>query len=96
MPRSGLGTTPGGAPTGRSAAMVARAERALDFMDSHLAGQDWLVGPAISAADIALIAYTRAAEKGGLDLARRPALRAWIGRCEAVLDISGDAAMSGR
>lgn len=81
---------------GRDAAIVARAERALDHMDAHLSDAEWLFGPSITAADIALIAYTRAAEKGGLELARRPGLRAWIDRCEAELDIAPDANMAGR
>ena len=79
----------------RDEATVARAERALDYMDGQLAGREWLIGPSLSAADIALIAYTRAAERGGLELARRPALRSWIDRCEAELGLDSGSGMAG-
>lgn len=66
---------------------VERGERALDFMESHLAGHKWLAGGAFSIADIALVAYTRMAGDGGFDLGMRPNVRAWIGRCEAELKL---------
>ena len=64
---------------------VERGERALDLMDAHLGDRDWFAGDGPTAADIALVAYTRWAGDGGFDLARRPGLRAWIGRCETAL-----------
>jgi glutathione S-transferase len=70
----------------REAWRVERGEQALDFMESQLtAGPQWLVGKAMTIADIALLAYTRLAHEGGFDLSRRPGVRAWIGRCEAAL-----------
>ena len=42
---------------------------ALDAMESHLAGHEFLVGERYSIADIALYAYTHVAHEGGFDLA---------------------------
>lgn len=66
---------------------VARGEAALDRIEAHLAGQNFLVGDALTIADIALLAYTRGAHEGGFDLVRRSRTRAWIARCEAALAI---------
>jgi glutathione S-transferase len=74
---------------------VARGERALDIMDAHLTGSDWFVGHEPSVADVALLAYTRHAPRGGFDLAGRHALRAWIARCEAALGLRATAAADG-
>lgn len=57
--------------------------RALDAMEGHLAGRDFLVGDAYSIADIALYAYTHVAQEGGFDLGRYPAIRAWLDRVAA-------------
>ena len=67
---------------------VERGEKALDFMEAQIAGRDWFVGDALTIADIALVAYTRWAHEGGFDLATRPAVRAWVARCEAALGIA--------
>lgn len=57
---------------------------ALALMDEHLAVHDWLSGPDISLADIALYAYTHVAEDSGLfALADTPAVQRWIARIEA-------------
>jgi glutathione S-transferase len=56
---------------------------ALDVMEGHLARQPWFVGGRYSIADIALYAYTHVAEEGGFELARYPAVRAWLGRVAA-------------
>jgi glutathione S-transferase len=67
----------------REAWRVERGEKALDLMEGHFAGgRQWLVGETLTIADIALLAYTRLAHEGGFDLAPRPNVRAWIGRCE--------------
>jgi glutathione S-transferase len=66
---------------------VQRGEAALDLMDRTLAGQSWLVGDGMTIADIALLAYTRLAHEGGFDLTPRANVRAWIGRCEDVLEL---------
>jgi len=66
---------------------VERGEKALDLMESQLAGRQWLVGETMTIADIALLAYTRLAHEGGFDLAPRPNVRGWIGRCEQALEL---------
>jgi glutathione S-transferase len=72
----------------REAWRVERGEAALDVMDRRLlAGRSWLVGAAVTIADIALLAYTRLAHEGGFDLSSRPNVRAWIGRCEEALGL---------
>ena len=67
---------------------VARAERALDFMESQLGGRTFLVGTSITIADIALLAYTRVAHEGGFDLEGRPHLRKWIAATDQHLRIT--------
>jgi glutathione S-transferase len=71
----------------RDQARVERGEAALGLMEKMLAERDWLVGPTMTIADVALVAYTRLAHEGGFDLAPRPAVRAWIGRCERTLGL---------
>jgi len=61
----------------------AAGEAALRLMDEHLTGRRFLVGDAISLADICLYAYTHVAEEGGFPLAPYPALRAWLSAVEA-------------
>lgn len=70
-------------------ALKTKGEAALARMELALAGADWLAGEALSLADIALVAYTRNAPKGGFDLSVYPALRAWIERVEAALGLEG-------
>jgi len=53
---------------------------ALDAMERHLEGRDFLVGGQYTLADISLYAYTHVAPEGGFDLERYPAIRAWIDR----------------
>ena len=71
----------------REAWRVERGEAALDLMDQMLAARSWLVGNAMTIADIALLPYTRLAHQGGFDLAARPNLRLWIARCEHTLGL---------
>ena len=68
---------------------VERGEAALDLLDTELAGRDWIVGDALTVADIALLAYTRLAGEGGFDLAPRRHVSDWIARCEGFLKLSG-------
>lgn len=65
----------------RGAAALARLERALQ-------DQPFLVGAAVSLADVALVAYTRVAHEGGFDLRDYPAVRAWVARVESALRIA--------
>ena len=53
---------------------------ALDAMEHHLAGRDFLVGDRYSIADIALYAYTHVAHEGEFELEPYPATRAWLDR----------------
>src|SRR4051812_4957966 len=63
---------------------TAAGYRALDAMERHLDGRTWFVGDAMTLADIALYGYTHVADEGGFDLARYPAISAWLGRVGAL------------
>jgi glutathione S-transferase len=65
----------------RDPSKVERAEKALDHMELMLAGRTFLIGDALTIADIALYAYTHVADEGGFDLATRPHVRAWLAQC---------------
>jgi glutathione S-transferase len=60
-----------------------RGNVALAVMQQHLAAQPFFAGERYSIADIALYAYTHAAADGGFDLARYPAVGAWLARVKA-------------
>jgi glutathione S-transferase len=60
-----------------------RGHQALAVMQTHLAGAEWFAGRHFSVADIALYAYTHCAADGGFDLARYPAVGAWLERVRA-------------
>ena len=68
--------------------IVERGRAALQRLEDGLADQPFLVGGALSLADVALVAYTRVAHEGGFDLAAYPRLVAWIGRVETALGIA--------
>jgi glutathione S-transferase len=70
---------------GDVAAARALARRLFDVMEAELAKQTWLAGterPTI--ADIAVYSYTAHAPEGGVPLDPYPAIRAWLGRIEAL------------
>lgn len=69
----------------RDPAKVERGEEALDHLERMLAGRSFLVGDALTIADIALYAYTNVAHEGGFDLAPRSQVRAWLARCQTEL-----------
>ena len=56
---------------------------ALDAMERHLRGRSFLVGDALTLADIALYAYTHVAGEGGFELGGHPAIGAWLRRVAA-------------
>ncbi len=58
----------------------AKGHAALGVMESHLEKHDWFAGGRYSIADIALYGYTHCAAEGGFDLARYPAVTAWLAR----------------
>ncbi|MFA5120640.1 glutathione S-transferase family protein [Zavarzinia sp.] len=60
------------------------AERLFALMERHLATRDFLAGPGPTIADVALYSYTAAAPEGGIPLEPYPAIRAWLGRVEAL------------
>ncbi|QLL11779.1 glutathione S-transferase family protein [Pseudomonas chlororaphis] len=60
-----------------------RGYKALDVMEHQLARTPYLVGEQYSIADIALYAYTHVAHEGDFDLARYPAIQAWMQRVES-------------
>ncbi len=53
-------------------------------LDAHLAQRHWLVGEAPTIADIACYTYIAHAPEGGITLDPYPAIRAWLGRIEAL------------
>ncbi|WP_295531039.1 glutathione S-transferase family protein [uncultured Thioclava sp.] len=69
----------------RLADLLERGNALLQVMEDALKGRNWLVGDAISLADICLYAYTHTAEsRGGFDLSPFPALGAWLDRIAAL------------
>ncbi|GAB5428110.1 MAG: glutathione S-transferase family protein [Devosia indica] len=67
--------------------LVMQGNKALDLMEQALTDRTWLVGEAMTIADIALLPYTRQAPQGGFDLSGRPALLRWITACENQLGL---------
>ena len=67
--------------------LMERGRAALARMEAALADADWLVGDGPTLADLALVAYTRAAPDGGFELGPYPAVRRWIGRVETAFGI---------
>jgi glutathione S-transferase len=57
---------------------------ALEAMERHLTGREFIVGDAVTIADLALYAYTHVADEGGFELARFPAIGAWLERVRAI------------
>ena len=70
------------------ARIMQRGEAALQRLEAQLEQTPFLVGAALSLADVSLVAYTRVAHEGGFDLAPYPAIRAWVARVEAGLSIA--------
>jgi glutathione S-transferase len=60
--------------------LMERGNAALGVMEQHLAKHDWFAGNKYSVADIALYGYTHSADEGGFDLAKYPAISAWLNR----------------
>ena len=83
VPRFWLHYKPGPIDQAALEARQAAGYRALDAMEKHLAGREFLVGSRYSLADISLYAYTHVAEEGNFDLGRYPAIRAWLARVAA-------------
>ncbi len=67
--------------------LVERGNAALQRMEIALGQTPFLVGAALSLADVALVAYTRVAHEGGFSLEPYPQVKAWVARVEAALGI---------
>jgi glutathione S-transferase len=65
------------------AAARAKAAREFVYLERHLTGRAWLVGEAMTIADIAGYGYTHRAEISGVPLEPYPAVRAWHARIRA-------------
>ena len=68
--------------------LMERGAAALARLEQQLAKTPFLVGQALTLADVALVAYTRVAHEGGFDLGRCPAVKAWVVRVESELGIA--------
>jgi glutathione S-transferase len=66
---------------------VKRGYAALARMEHQLAMAPFLVGEAVSLADVSLLAYTRVAHEGGFHLDGYAAVRRWIGATEKSLGL---------
>ena len=66
---------------------VKRGYAALARMEHQLAITPFLVGDAVSLADVSLLAYTRLAHEGGFHLDGYAAVRRWIGETEKLLGL---------
>ncbi|MCV9908397.1 glutathione S-transferase family protein [Ochrobactrum sp. AN78] len=67
----------------RLASTLVGGEKALGVMEEQLNKTPFLVGDSLTVADIALYAYTHEAHRGGFNMARYPAVNAWLARVAA-------------
>ncbi len=70
------------------ASLRPRGEAALARMEAWLEASPYLVGSALTCADIALLPYTRWSHEGGFDLQAFPAVKAWVTRAEVELGLA--------
>lgn len=64
--------------------LLESGNRALSIMETQLEKTPWLTGGALTAADVCLYGYTHsAAEKGGFEMERFPAIGRWLARIAA-------------
>ena len=61
----------------------AGGHKALGVMEEQLSKSNYLVGNALTIADISLYGYTHVAHEGGFDLAHYPAIQRWIKRIQS-------------
>jgi glutathione S-transferase len=66
---------------------IKRGYAALARMEHQLAATRFLVGDAVSLADVALLAYTRVAHEGGFRIDGYAAIGRWIGAVERALGL---------
>jgi len=68
-------------------ALLKKGNACLARMQLQLNETPYLVGSALTLADLALVAYTRWAHEGGYDLNQFPAVKAWVARVERDLNL---------
>jgi len=66
-------------------ALLTRGNAALARLEQQLKETPYLVGDALTLADVACVAYTRKAHLGGFDMSQFPAVQRWIKRIDADL-----------
>ncbi|MCJ2127607.1 glutathione S-transferase family protein [Methylobacterium sp. E-045] len=64
--------------------VIARAHQILGRIEAELGGRAWIAADHPTIADVALYSYVAAAPEGNVDLAPYAAIRAWLGRIEAL------------
>jgi glutathione S-transferase len=69
---------------------LTRGEAAIDGLEGHLDGREWVAGDRYTVADLALWAYVHLAGDVDVDLAARPAVSAWIERVQATPRFADD------
>ncbi|HVZ99018.1 MAG TPA: glutathione S-transferase family protein [Caulobacterales bacterium] len=75
-------------------ALLAKGNACLERMQLQLNETPYLVGHALTLADIALVAYTRVAHEGGYDLNQFPLVKAWVARVERDLGLAAAQAVA--
>lgn len=74
----------------RMSELLERGHAHLQIMEDRLTGHDWLAGDNVSLADICLYGYTHTAgSRGGFEMARFPAINAWLARVAALPGYKG-------
>ncbi len=69
-------------------ALLTKGKAALTRMQAQLSHTPLLVGSELSLADVALVAYTRVAHRGGHNLSDYPAVKTWVSRVEGSLGLA--------
>ena len=75
--------------------LLIKGNAALARMELQLSKTPYLVGQVMTLADIALVAYTRAAHRGGFEIERYPSVKDWVARMEGALGLSPLPAVQG-
>lgn len=74
----------------RMAELLDKGHACLQVMENRLSGHDWLVGGAVSLADICLYGYTHTAgSRGGFEMDRFPGISRWLDRIAALPGYKG-------
>jgi len=68
-------------------ALLTKGNAALARLDLQLNETPYLVGDALTLADIACVAYTRKAHLGGFDMSQFPAVQRWVMRMDVDLGL---------